>query len=119
MALTRRPRALAVPLTAVAALVVSSLSIGAASATGASSGPSGRFTVKAGAITQTGSVTGSKSVTGRLAHSNAALLKRTDSAVVPVMVKLDYDATASYAGGVRGLAATSPRVTGKKLTGKS
>ena len=31
------------------------------------------------------------------------------------MLKYDYDATASYAGGVAGLAATSPSVTGKKL----
>src|SRR4029453_14830041 len=30
---------------------------------------------------------------------------------------LDYDATATYAGGVEGLAATSPRVTGVDLTG--
>ena len=31
------------------------------------------------------------------------------------MIKYDYDATASYAGGVAGLAATSPAATGKKL----
>ena len=36
-----------------------------------------------------------------------------------VVVKLDYDATASYTGDIAGLAATSPKVTGKKLTGKS
>ena len=31
------------------------------------------------------------------------------------MIKYDYDATASYDGGVAGLAATSPGVTGKEL----
>ena len=56
-----------------------------------------------------------KSVTGRLAKSDPALLKRTDSAPVSVMVKLDLDSVASYAGGVEGLAPTSPVVTGKPL----
>ena len=55
----------------------------------------------------------------RLAKSDAALVKRTDSKRVNVVIKLDYDAVASYAGGVDDLAATSPRVTGKPLTGKS
>src|SRR5262249_18606172 len=32
-----------------------------------------------------------------------------------VVIKYDYDATASYKGGVDGLAPTSPSVTGKKL----
>jgi hypothetical protein len=35
------------------------------------------------------------------------------------MVKLDFDATASYSGDIAGLAATSPKVTGQKLSGKS
>jgi hypothetical protein len=39
--------------------------------------------------------------------------------MVNVVVKLDYDAMASYRGGIDGLAATSPSVTGKRLTGKS
>ena len=51
----------------------------------------------------------------RLAQTDPALLGRTDSTPVNVMIKYDYDATASYAGGVAGLAATSPRVTGKSL----
>ena len=64
-------------------------------------------------------VTAAKSSSGRLATSDPALLGRTDSALVNVVVKLDYDATASYKGGVAGLAATSPSVTGAKLTGRS
>jgi subtilisin family serine protease len=35
------------------------------------------------------------------------------------MIKFDYDAVASYAGGVDGLAATSPQVTKKDLTQRS
>jgi subtilisin family serine protease len=64
-------------------------------------------------------VTGAKSRTGQLAESDAALLARTDSAPVNVVVKLDYDATASYTGDIAGLEATSPSVTGDELTGES
>ncbi|HEY7628503.1 MAG TPA: S8 family serine peptidase [Ilumatobacteraceae bacterium] len=60
-----------------------------------------------------------KSESGRLAQTDPSLLGRTDATPVNVMVKLDYDATASYKGDVEGLAATSPAVTGGKLTGKS
>lgn len=118
MAPFRRRRALAVPLLAVGALAVSSLTLGAASAAGAPSGAAGRLRL-ASSLQPTSVESGSKSVTGRLAQSDAALLKRTDAKTVSVMVKLDYDATASYAGDIRGLAATSPRVTGKQLTGRS
>ncbi|HEX3087853.1 MAG TPA: S8 family serine peptidase [Ilumatobacteraceae bacterium] len=54
-----------------------------------------------------------------MAQTDPALLGRTDATPVHVVVKLDYDATASYTGDVAGLAATSPKVTGEKLTGKS
>jgi len=64
-------------------------------------------------------IDGAKSASGRLAQTDPALLKRNDSAPVLVMIKLDYDALASYTGGVKGLAATSPRATGKDLTGAS
>jgi hypothetical protein len=61
-------------------------------------------------------VTAQKAPTSRLAKTDAALLGRTDSARIPVLVKLDYDSVATYAGGVRGYAATSPGTTGHKLT---
>jgi hypothetical protein len=64
-------------------------------------------------------ITVAKSPSGRLAQTDPALLGRTDSTTMSVLVKLDYDATASYAGGVDGLAATSPKVTGRKLNGNS
>lgn len=56
-----------------------------------------------------------KSATGKVARSDPALLKRSDAAPVGVMVKLDLDPVASYAGGVRGLKPTSPAATGKAL----
>src|SRR5215831_2473031 len=56
-----------------------------------------------------------KSSSGALAQTDPALLGRTDSTPVNVLIKYDFDATASYTGNVSGLAATSPSVTGKKL----
>ena len=76
---------------------------------------SGRFTAKA--LVPTSTITAAKSETGRLAQSDTSLVTRTDPAKVDVMVKLDYDATASYRGDLAGLAATSPSVTGRTLTG--
>ncbi|HEY9377262.1 MAG TPA: S8 family serine peptidase, partial [Jiangellaceae bacterium] len=60
-----------------------------------------------------------KAPSSALAQTDPALLKRNDSAPAQVVIKLDYDAAASYAGGIAGLPATSPSVTGKPLTGKS
>jgi subtilisin family serine protease len=56
-----------------------------------------------------------KSRSGGLAQTDPDLLGRTDATPLAVMVKLDYDAVASYAGDVAGLAATSPEVTGLSL----
>lgn len=60
-----------------------------------------------------------KSPTSRLAKTDAALAARTDSAMVAVSIKLDYDSMATYAGGVQGLAPTSPDVTGQSLETKT
>jgi subtilisin family serine protease len=90
-----------------------------AMATQASAAPNdpSRFTARA--LTPSSTVTAAKSPSGRLAQSDKALLARTDSKPVHVMVKLDYDAAASYRGDIAGLPATSPSVTGKKLSGKT
>ena len=66
-------------------------------------------------LTPDSTFSGAKSSSGAIAQSDPALLGRTDSTLVNVMVKYDFDAAASYAGGIKGLAATSPRVTGKSL----
>jgi len=57
-----------------------------------------------------------KAPTSRLAKTDQSLLGRNDTAMVPVVIKLDYDSVATYAGSVRGLEATSPSVTGKALS---
>jgi len=64
-------------------------------------------------------ITGAKSPTSRLAQSDPALLNRTDSAPVAVVVKLAEDALSTYTGGVAGFEATSPAVTGKDLSGSA
>ncbi|AXH96998.1 S8 family serine peptidase [Ornithinimicrobium avium] len=77
------------------------------------------LTVVDGAVTHTGTVRAHKSLSGSLAHTPRALLDREDDTLIPVMIKLDHDGSASYAGGLDGLAATSPRVTGRPITGHS
>lgn len=72
-----------------------------------------RFT--ATPLTSDTTFVGAKSDSGAIAKSDPALLGRTDSKIVNVLIKYDFDATASYTGGVDGLAATSPGVTGKAL----
>jgi len=72
-----------------------------------------RFT--ATPLTADSTYVGAKSTSGAIAKSDPALLGRTDATTVNVMIKYDYDVAASYAGGVAGLAATSPRVTGKSM----
>ncbi|SDR12427.1 S8 family serine peptidase [Thermostaphylospora chromogena] len=65
--------------------------------------------------TQGDPVKGAKSDSGKLAKSDAALLKATSAQQVNVVVKLDYDALASYKGDLPGLPATSPSQTGEEL----
>ena len=109
--MTQRTQLWRVSIIASAAIVAASM----ATPSSYAATSSGRFT--ATALTPTSTITASKSESGRLAKSDPALLTRTDSAPVNVMVKLDYDASASYQGDVVGLGATSPSVTGKSLTG--
>jgi hypothetical protein len=56
-----------------------------------------------------------KSQSGQIAESDGALIRRTDSRPVNVVLKYDFDAVASYKGGIKGLKATSPAVTKKSL----
>jgi hypothetical protein len=64
-------------------------------------------------------VTANKAPSSRLAKTDPDLLARNDASQVRVMIKLDYDPVATYAGGVDGLAPTSPSVTGTDLTGST
>ncbi len=71
------------------------------------------------AIAATSRVSAEKTPSSRLAQTDPSLLGRTDSEKVAIVVKLDVDSVATYAGGVSGFAATSPSVTGQKLNGGS
>jgi Subtilase family/PA domain/Fibronectin type-III domain len=108
----RTPRALRkkrLPVLVGLALVVGLISF---SAVGSAAGTDG-FT--ATALTPDSTFSASKSDSGQLAQTDPSLLNRSDAAPVDVMIKYDYDATASYTGGVDGLAPTSPAVTGTPL----
>src|SRR5688572_19305835 len=74
-----------------------------------------RFRVVQGGVSQANLLDAPKSVSGKLAETDESLLGRASSAPLNVVVKLDYDAIASYAGGIAGLRATSPSVTGRPL----
>jgi Subtilase family/Fibronectin type-III domain/PA domain len=103
------------PLVGIAAAVAVVAVLGY-TASGASSATDQVSSFEAVALEPEGApIEGSKSQVGRIAQTDPELLGRTDSAPVNVMVKLDYDSAATYTGGVQGLAATSPRKTGKKL----
>jgi subtilisin family serine protease len=82
-------------------------------ATGASAADPSRF--KATALQPGTTFQGTKSASGYVADTDPTLLGQRGSAPVNVMIKFDFDATASYGGGVKGLEATSPALTGKKL----
>src|SRR5262245_62146330 len=94
------------------------LALGAPSASAAPPGslasPPPAFTSRP--LVATGSDTRAKGPSSRLARSDAKLLARTDRNRISVLVKLDYDAIASYTGTVRGLAPTSPSATHRPLT---
>ncbi len=113
-AAVRRRRVLTGTLSIALVVLLSIVAAGAASGGTAASSPSafklGAFTPEAA-----GTIEAFKSATGRLAQSDPSLLDRTDSTLVNVMVKYDYDSVATYAGGLAGLDATSPKVTGKEL----
>ncbi|WP_203912092.1 S8 family serine peptidase [Rhizocola hellebori] len=58
-----------------------------------------------------------RTASSRIARTDRALLGRNDTEPIPVLVKLDHDPVASYRGGISGYAATSPALTGRRLTG--
>jgi subtilisin family serine protease len=105
-----RGGAVAIMLVALVTVVITAAGASANSHAGAASAD---FT--ATPLTPDNTFTGAKSSSGSIAETDPALLGRLDATPVNVMVKYDFDATASYQGGVNGLAATSPGKTGKKL----
>jgi hypothetical protein len=67
-------------------------------------------------LAPTSRVQADKAATSRLATTDRSLLGRAGSTLLQVVIKLDYDPVATYTGGIRGLTATSPSVTGKSLS---
>jgi hypothetical protein len=102
----------------VSALVPPLLVIVSASPSQAAPVQAGRFTSVPGA-SLVKQVATAKSPTSRMAKTDPSLLNRTDSTQLSIAVKLDYDSTATYSGGIAGYEATSPSVTGKELSGST
>jgi len=100
-------------LTAVAALFLALL-VAPADSAGARQVDADRLRVKDN-LSVAGTVNGTKSLTSRMAQTDRSLLGVRSSESVNVVVKLDYDSTASYAGTIAGLAATSPSVTNEEI----
>lgn len=100
------------------ALVPPLLVIVSASPSQAAPAQTGKFTSVPGASLAK-QVSATKSPTSRMAKTDPSLLNRSDSTKLSIAVKLDYDSTATYAGGVAGYEATSPSVTGKALSGSN
>jgi subtilisin family serine protease len=84
-------------------------------AIGVASGASTSLTAAQQQPTQASTYVAAKHANGSLAKTDPSLLGRTGSKLVPVMIKYAFTPTASYAGGVKGLKATSPRVTHRSL----
>ena len=84
-------------------------------AIGVASGASTGLTAAQQQPTQASTYVAAKYANGSLAKTDPSLLGRTDSKLVPVMIKYAVTPTASYAGGIKGLKATSPRVTHKSF----
>ncbi len=116
-----RSRALHLAVAAIAAIAL--VLVGASPPSGAQEGPdatradAGRYTVTP--VVATGRTVGAKATTSAVAASDPELIARTDATPVPVVIKLDYDSIATYQGGRDGLAATSPSVTGRRLTAET
>jgi hypothetical protein len=60
---------------------------------------------------------GTKAPTSALVETTPSLLKLSSPKKVPVLIKYDFDAVASYGGTLPDLEATSPSVTGEPLDG--
>ncbi len=110
----RRLLPAAVILAVVAALGVSAIGVSRAAP------GTGKFQLSSLQPERTGApIQAPKSRSGRAAKTNRSLLHLQGSKLTPVMIKLDYDAVASYSGGVRGLRATSPLATHRPLKGNA
>src|SRR6266487_1137037 len=110
---SRARRGRAIPVAAVAALSLVMLAVPASAAPAQAQPAPPRLT--ATPLTPSSQAQGAKSASSRLARTDRSLLGLRSTAPVHVLVKLDYDSLAAYAGQLKGLPATSPAVTGRPL----
>jgi subtilisin family serine protease len=100
----------------VVAVVALALAVLAAPGGAGAAPAAGKPRLTATPVTPLSRVQGAKSATGRLARTDTSLLGQRSTAPVRVIVKLDYDSLAAYRGQIKGLPATSPSVTHRKLS---
>jgi hypothetical protein len=100
---------------AFALAVVLSLVVSASASGATVAADTHGFRVVSGGVSQIDAIDAPKSTSGKLAQTDPRLLGKTSSQPINVMVKLDYDAVASYAGGIGSLKPTSPSVTGTSI----
>jgi subtilisin family serine protease len=105
--------------TVVAVVALALAVLAAPGGAGAAPTQAGQPKLTATPVTPVSRVQGAKSATSRLARTDTSLLGQRSTAPVHVVVKLDYDSLAAYAGQIRGLPATSPSVTGRALNLRS
>ncbi len=103
----RRSTALLAALFLVGALIIAT--------TGIASGSANKLTAAQSQIRAVSTYAVGKSASGYVAKTDQSLLGRTDSKMINVVIKYAFTPTASYTGKIRGLKATSPRVTHKSL----
>ena len=114
---SRGRRGRAIPVAAVAALSLVMLAVPASAAPAQAQPAPPRLT--ATPLTPSSQAQGAKSASSRLARTDRSLLGLRSTAPVHVLVKLDYDSLAAYAGQLKGLPATSPSVTHRGLSLRS
>jgi hypothetical protein len=98
-------------------LLASLVSIGVLSiaVTGVASGSGSGLTNAVQQPTRTTTYAVGKAGAGSYIKTDRSLLGLTSTKLMPVMIKYAFTPAASYAGGIKGLKATSPRVTHKSL----
>ena len=110
----RSSRALIRLVSMGAATALATTSLALSPATAEPGNPEG-FSLAQVQPVRTGTVAADKAPSSGLAETPAGLKRITSPKKIPVMIKYDVDALASYGGTVQGLDATSPSVTGEPL----
>jgi len=110
---------IAATLSAVA-LAITTVATSSTTATGADPRPepASKFSQAPTQVKLLDTVEADKAPMSRLARTSPGLSRITSAKRIPVLIKYDYDSVASYSGTVRGFRATSPSVTGRKLTAR-